>query len=264
MWKKLGLVGISTAIAVLTANKSAQAQIGISPLVVEIQENNGQAQATINVINHTKAPFRARVYTESFTYEKEKGFNTISQNTDSLAPYLQFSPRELVVPAGVTRKVRLNVQIPAKLPDGEYRAVIFTENLEQQKSTNQQGVSTTITTRIGVTVFLRKGELSPKLSITTADWNATKSQILVNMSNSGKASAYPEVHWNLAQAGKTIKLGKVNETGIIANSDRTVSIQIPPKELQLQPGNYQLSGNLIWRAKNGNNSLPFAVNLNIK
>lgn len=264
MWKNLGLVGISTAIAVLASNKSAQAQIGISPLVIEAQENNGQAQATINVINHTKAPFRARVYTESFTYEKEKGFNTIPQNTDSLVPYLQFSPRELVVPAGVTRKVRLNVQMPAKLPDGEYRSVIFTENLEQQKGTNQQGVSTTITTRIGVTVFIRKGELSPKLSITTADWDAAKSQILVNMNNSGKASTYPEVHWTLAQAGKTIKTGKVNETGIITNSDRTVSIQIPPKELQLQPGKYKLSGNVVWRAKNSNNSLPFAVDLNIK
>jgi P pilus assembly chaperone PapD len=264
MWKKLGLVGTIVALAVLTPNKSAQAQIGISPLVIEAQENNGQAQATINVINHTKSPFRARIYTESFTYEKEKGFNTIPQNADSLVPYLQFSPRELVVPAGVTRKVRLNVQIPAKLPDGEYRSVIFSENLEQQKSINPQGVSTSITTRIGVTVFIRKGEISPKLSITTADWNAAKSQILVNMNNSGKASTYSEVHWTLAQAGKTIKTGKVNETGIIANSDRTVNIQIPPKELQLQPGKYQLSGSLIWRAKANNNSLPFAVNLNIK
>ncbi len=264
MWKKLGLVGISAAIAILVVDKSAQAQIGISPLVIEAQESNGQAQATINVVNHTKAPFRARVYTESFTYEKEKGFNTIPESNDSLVPYLQFSPRELVVPAGVTRKVRLNIQMPAHLPAGEYRSAIFTENLEQQKSINQQGVSTTITTRIGVTVFIRKGEISPKLSITTATWDAAKSQILLNMNNSGKASAYPEVHWTLTQAGKAIKTGKVNETGIIANSDRTVSISIPAKELQLQSGKYQLSGNLIWRAKDNNNSLPFTINFNIK
>lgn len=264
MWKKLGLVGINIVLSTLAVDKSAQAQIGISPLVIEAQESNGQAQATINVVNRTKAPFRARVYTESFTYEKEKGFNTIPGNNDSLVPYLQFSPRELVVPAGVTRKVRLNIQMPANLPAGEYRSAIFTENLEQQKNINQQGVSTTITTRIGVTVFIRKGEIAPKLSITTADWDAVKSQILVNMNNSGKASAYPEIHWTLTQAGKAIKTGKVNETGIIANSDRTVGINIPSKDLQLQPGKYELSGNLIWRAKDNINSLPFTVNLNIK
>jgi P pilus assembly chaperone PapD len=248
---------------IITPTGSASAQIGISPMVIEVQESEGQSQATINVINNTNTPFRARIYAESFTYEKDKGFNTIPQNSESLVPYLKFSPRELNVPAGVTRRVRLNVQLPPNLPAGEYRSAIFTENLEQQKQTDLKGIVTTITTRIGVTMFVRKGEHAPKLTITTAEWLPAKSQILMTMNNTGKASAYPEVNWTIAQAGVTIKTGRVSATGIVPNSDRTVNINIPKQELKLKPGKYQLSGDLIWGEPDHKTTVPFSVGVNI-
>jgi P pilus assembly chaperone PapD len=263
MHKRIGLAAIAAVSPLLWAGV-ALAQIGISPLVIEVQENGGQAQATINVINNTNAPFRARVYAESFTYEKDKGFNTIPQNSASLIPYLRFSPRELNVPAGVTRRVRLNVQLPPNLPAGEYRSAIFTENLTQQKQTDRKGIVTTITTRIGVTMFVRRGENSPKLTITKTTWNPTKSQISMTMNNAGKASAYPEIEWNLTQAGKTIKTGKVNATGIVPNSDRLININIPKQELKLQPGNYQVSGNLIWGEQERKIIRPFSIGVGIK
>jgi P pilus assembly chaperone PapD len=264
MWKQLGLLGIGLVATLLGTGQSAQAQIGISPLIIEVQENNGQAQATINVINNTNAPFRARVYSESFTYDKDNGFSTISQNSSSLQPYLKFSPRELNVPAGVTRRVRVNVQLPPNLPAGEYRSVIFTENLDQEKVTDRRGVVTTITTRIGVTMFVRKGESSPKLNITTAEWNSAKSQILVTMNNAGKASAYPDVNWTLTQGRTAIKTGQIASTGIMPGSDRTIKINMPKEELQLKPGTYQLSGDLIWREQDIAKSVPFSVNIIIK
>ncbi len=263
MLKRIKVAVIATVLPLIWM-ESALSQIGVSPMVIEVQESGGQSQATINVINNTNAPFRARVYAESFTYDKDKGFNTIPQNSESLVPYLKFSPRELNVPAGVTRRVRLNVQLPANLPAGEYRSAIFTENLEQQKQTDRKGVITTITTRIGVTMFVRKGENSPKITITTAEWLPEKSQILVMMNNAGKASAYPEVNWKLAQAGKTTKTGLVSATGIISNSDRTVNIDIPKQELKLKPGKYQLSGDLTWGEPDNKTTVPFAVDVDIK
>jgi P pilus assembly chaperone PapD len=263
MWKRFGLAVIGAILPTIWAG-SAQAQIGISPMIIEVQENGGQSQATINVINNTNSPFRARVYAESFTYDKDKGFNTIPQNTESLVPYLKFSPRELNVPAGVTRRIRLNVQLPADLPAGEYRSAIFTENLEEQKQTDKKGLMTTIATRIGVVMFVRKGDSSPKVTITTAEWNPATSQISVNMNNTGKASAYPEVNWTLTQAGKTIKAGVANPTGIVANGDRLVRIDIPKQELKLNPGKYQLSGNLSLGEKENKTMIPFSVDVNIK
>lgn len=260
MWKQLGLVGVSVAASFLALASRVDAQIGISPLIIEVQENNGQAQATINVINNTNKPFRARVSSEFFTYEREQGFNTIPPNESSLVPYLRFSPRELTVPAGVTRRIRLNAQLPPTLPAGEYRSVIFTENLDQQQRTDQKGAVTNITTRIGVTLFVRRGNHMPKITTTTAIWDSKKSRILLGMNNSGKASAYPEVNWRLAQAGKIIETGKVNPTGIIPNSDRTVSI-LPQK---IPTGKYQLSGTLTWGQPEKKSIVPFSADVNIK
>ncbi len=260
MWKQLGLAGIGAIASLPALVNTATAQIGISPLIIEVQENNGQAQATINVINNTNKPFRARVSSEFFTYEKNQGFNTIPANEASLVPYLRFSPRELTVPAGVTRRIRLNVQMPAQLPAGEYRSVIFTENLDQQQRTDQKGAVTNISTRIGVTLFVRRGNHAPKITTTTAIWDAKKSRILLSINNSGKASAYPEINWKLSQAGKNIETGKVNPTGIVPNSDRTVSI-LPQK---LPAGQYQLSGTLTWGEPDKKNIVPFSVDVSIK
>jgi P pilus assembly chaperone PapD len=262
MWKQLSIIGIGL-LAMLTVTP-AQAQIGISPMVIEIQEDNGQAQATINVVNNSNAPFRARVYSESFTYEKNTGFNTIPQNANSLLPYLKFSPRELNVPAGVTRRVRVNAQIPANLPPGEYRSVIFTENLDQEKRADGKGSVATITTRIGVTIFVRRGATAPKLSITTATWHPEKNQIWVDMNNGGNASVYPELQWRLTQGNNTIKTGRVSATGIVPSSDRIIKITIPTTELKTKPGTYQLSGDLMWREQDTPKTTPFSVNVNIK
>jgi P pilus assembly chaperone PapD len=263
MWKRLGFLALATVLPLLSM-ASAQAQIGISPIIIETQESDGQSQATINVINNTNAPFRARVYAESFTYDKEKGFNIISQNTESLVPYLKFSPRELNVPAGVTRRVRLSVQLPPNLPAGEYRSAIFTENLEQQQQTNSKGVMTTISTRIGVVMFVRKGEGAAKVTISTATWNPAKNQILLTMNNAGKASAFPEVNWTIAQAGTKIKTGKIDASGIIANSDRDVKINLSEQDLKLKPGNYKLSGELSWGEQEAKTTVPFAMDVTIK
>lgn len=77
----------------------AKANISISPMVVETEAKRGQAQGRITVSNPSTEDFRARVYTSPFTYDKETGFKTLSKSPTDLAPYLQFSPRELQVGA---------------------------------------------------------------------------------------------------------------------------------------------------------------------
>ncbi|PAX45757.1 P pilus assembly protein, chaperone PapD, partial [Brunnivagina elsteri CCALA 953] len=77
---------------------TAQAQVSLSPMIIEAQSSRGQAKGIINITNNSDETFRARVYAESFTYDKEKGFQTIPSSPNDLKPYLQFSPRELVVP----------------------------------------------------------------------------------------------------------------------------------------------------------------------
>jgi P pilus assembly chaperone PapD len=242
---------------------SAMAQVSISPLVVEMEAKRGQAQGVINVGNETNAPFRARVYAEPFTYSRDAGFQTLKKGeTSDLTPYLQFSPRELNIPPGVERRIRFITRLPPSLPDGEYRAVVFTENLTQ--AIDEGGNSIGLTTRIGVTIYVRKGDLSGALTVENASWNPQQRQIQMLVSNTGGASARPAVNWTLKQGGTVVKTGKLDPTGIVANSERHFLLGYPEKDQSgIAPGEYQLSGELVWSQGDNPRTHRFSVNLTI-
>jgi P pilus assembly chaperone PapD len=241
---------------------ATQAQVDISPLVIEVEANRGQSQGIINVSNSSDQPFRARLYAEPFTYSRDAGFQTLASSSNDLTPYLQFSPRELVVPPGVTRRVRLITRLPPKLAAGEYRAVVFTENLEEVTDTSRNNVA--IVTRVGVTVYVRQGNVSPKLVVDSASWNPEQKQIQLLIRNTGQASARPTVNWTLKRQGAVVETGNLEATGIVAQSDRNFLLKYPI-EGQTAPaaGEYQLSGELVWGEDKNQSKLPFSVNLTI-
>jgi P pilus assembly chaperone PapD len=247
--------------AALLWSGAAQAQMRISPLVIELQSTRGQAQSVINVTNNSNEPFRGRVYAELFTYS-DKGFETLTSSPSDLTPYLQFSPRELTVPPGVTRRVRLITRFPPSLAEGEYRAVVFTETLTQ--ATDNSGNTVALTARIGTTVYVRQGDLSPNLAVESASWNPEQKQIQLRVSNTGKASARPAVSWTLKQGETVVEKGNLDPTGIVAQSDRNFLLNYPTEGKPAPAaGQYQLSGELVWSQGDNQRQQPFSVNLTI-
>src|ERR671932_1698888 len=258
----LALTGWTLSALLFWAGKGV-AQVSISPLVIEVEAKRGQAQGVINVGNDTNEPFRARVYAEAFTYSRDAGFQTLQTGEQNdLTPYLQFSPRELNVPANVERRIRFIVRLPPSLPSGEYRAVVFTENLKEM--VNERGNSVGVATRIGVTIYVRHGELSPTLAIKNATWNSQQRQIQMLVSNTGGASARPIVNWTLKQGETMVKKGSIDPTGIVAKSERNFLLGYPDKNQRgIAPGEYQLSGELVWSEGDNQRTQGFSVNLTI-
>jgi P pilus assembly chaperone PapD len=257
------IAGLFTGICTLCASK-AHAQVRITPMVIEAQANRNQAEGIINITNITNEPFRARVYVQPFTYNRDTGFQTLSSSPADLTPYLQFSPGELTVPPGTTRRIRLISQLPPNLPDGEYRVVIFTENLREISSTNKNGNAVNIRAKIGSTFYVRKGNLSPKLTVDNAKFDAAQNQIKLLVHNQGTASVLPRAHWALKQGNKVVSSGKTEPTGIVAQSDRNFLLNLTStKQTKLSPGNYQLTGELIWGENSKTQSVPFSMNVTI-
>ncbi|HBB30765.1 MAG TPA: P pilus assembly protein, chaperone PapD [Cyanobacteria bacterium UBA9273] len=237
------------------------AQMTISPLVIEVEANRGQSQGVINVTNNSNEPFRGRVYAEPFTYGNN-GFETLTSSPNSLTPYLQFSPTELTVPPGVTRRVRLITRFPPNLPEGEYRAVVFTETLQQ--ATDSSGNAVALTARIGTTVYVRQGNVSSNLAVEDASWNSEQKQIQLLVRNTGKASARLGISWTMKQGETVIKTGSSDPTAVIAESDRNLLLNYPGKDQPAPtPGQYQLTGELVWSEDNNQRTQPFSVNLTI-
>lgn len=244
----------------LLFSAKASAQMSISPLVIEAKADRGQAQSIITITNTSQSPSRVRVYAEPFTYSRDAGFQTLKSTPTDLTPYLQFSPRELTIKPGESRRVRLIGRLAPNLPEGEYRAVVFNETLNDSK--DSAGNKVTLATRIGVTFYVHKGNLFPKLTVDSANFNPKQKQIQLLVRNSGKATARPSVNWTLRRGGNVVKTGKVDANAVVAESDRNFLLNYPAKE-NLDSGQYQLSGELVWGEDNNQSKLPFNLNLTI-
>ncbi|HLP91458.1 MAG TPA: P pilus assembly protein, chaperone PapD [Nostocaceae cyanobacterium] len=239
----------------------AQAQMSVSPMVIEAKAERGQAQGMITITNTSNAPTRVRVYAEPFTYDRDNGFTILPSSPNDLTKYLQFSPRELTIQPGESRRVRLISRLAPNLSDGEYRAVVFNETLTEGK--DSAGNSVGLVARIGVTFYVRKGNVTPNLAVKNVNFNSEKKQIQVLVNNFGQATAITGINWNISQNGKVVKTGNVDPSAVIANSDRyfflTYSNQTTEK---LAPGEYQLSGDLTW-GENNQNKVPFNVKFSV-
>jgi len=252
----------------LLLGAAARANISISPLVVETQVNRGQATGSITVSNLTSEEFRARVYSAPFTYNAEEGFQILDSSPQDLSPYLQFSPRELQIPGTEQRRIRFIARFPPSLPDGEYRAILFTENLkatiqEETDSTGDIIFRTTIVPRIGVAVYVRKGNISHELTLDSARYNPESKTLDLLAINTGKASVILQPEWTLKKDGREINRGRNESITVIAEGSRYIPIDYSAdREQTLEPGDYELSGQLGWGV-NFSNKIDFSVDFTV-
>lgn len=252
----------------LLLGTAARANIGISPMVVETEVNRGQAQGSITVSNQGAEDFRARIYSAPFTFDEEGGFQVLESSPQDLSPYLQFSPRELQVPGADQRRIRFIARFPPSLPDGEYRAILFTESLspitqEQTNSTGDVIFRTTIVPRIGVAVYVRKGDISHELTIDSARYNPESKKLDLLVMNTGQASVIIQPEWKLEKAGEEIYSALGDPITAIAEQSRYINVDYSADgELTLEPGEYELSGKLGWGV-NYRNTMDFSVNFTV-
>ncbi|NJM19991.1 MAG: P pilus assembly protein, chaperone PapD [Richelia sp. RM2_1_2] len=241
--------------------ENAQAQIQISPLVIEREAKQGKSQGVINITNTSNETFRARVYTLPFTYNKD-GFEELKSSPQDLSPYLTFSPRELVLEPGQTRQIRATSRFLPSSPKGEYRAVIFTEDLKEIKTTNGNR-TIGLTPRLGVTFYVRYGDVSPNLKVESATYNPQTKKIVLQVQNSGNATARPKINWNLKNSEIKVADGRTDAYTVIFGGARNLQIDLSANEKQIAAGNYKLSGELTWREGDKDKNLPFNVDVNI-
>lgn len=238
-----------------------QAQIQVSPLVIEREARKGTARGVINITNKSDKTFRARVYTAPFTYDKN-GFEELKSSSQDLSPFLTFSPRELVIQPGQTRQIRAISRFLPSSAKGEYRAVIFTEDLEEIKTTNgQQTIG--VKPRMAVTLYVRNGNVAPNLKVESASYNPKTKKITLQVKNSGNATARPKINWNLKNSAGSIANGRENAYTVIAEAERNIQIDLSKNEKEIAAGNYKLAGELTWREGDKDKSLPFNVDVNV-
>jgi hypothetical protein len=239
--------------------RSQAISIGVSPLVTISELKGSQVRASFSVSNKGNVPVRARIYTQDFEYDKEKGYVAIGDHSNSAKPYLQFSPKELVVAPGVTREVRVNITIPPGKPDGEYRIAVFTEDLTERKITDPtQKYITIVRPQIASVFFVTKGNVTAQVSATSVGWNKETKAPRIVLKNQGRASGYPTVVWKLEQGGKAVANSEIQGVIVQGGKERAIDLRLDDK-VKLAAGQYKLVGKI----NGGGQEVPFALDLNV-
>jgi hypothetical protein len=236
-------LGIGLVSNLLMAIPLLAQQFTVSPLVTIVDAKSGQARGTISVINQAKDPLRMRIYAESFTYDQKTGFTFTAKDDRSAAPYLQFSPREIEIPPGVTRNIRVAVSLPPSLPDQEYRVAVFLEDLKEKVvKPNVNSNVLSIKARVASVFFFSKGNSTANIQARTTVWNAENKKINILLENQGKKTAYPDVDWRIDRNGKEIAANSIRGVIVQAQNSREVEIKSNDQPLNLTSGEYNLSG----------------------
>ncbi len=217
----------------------------VSPMVTITEARGGQAKGAITISNQGKEPLRMRVYAEDFTYDRKKGFVTIGKHERSAVPYLQFSPRELVIPPGITRNVRVSTTFLPSLPNLEYRAVIFVEDLKERDLKQSNGNAVIIKTRVASVFYTSKGAAQSNLQVSTANWDNDTKKLSVLLTNRGTQSGYPDVNWRIEKDGKEIAKGTMRGILVQSENEREILLTSEGKQLNLSSGNYTFSGKIV-------------------
>jgi hypothetical protein len=230
-------------IALISPAQAQTQRFEVSPMVTITRMRNSQAKGAITITNSGKEPLRVRVYAEDFTYDRQ-GFVSTTSHPQSAISYLQFAPRELVVPPGVTRNVRIGATLPSSLPDGEYRAVIFLEDLKEQKIlTGANNRSVNVKVRIASVFYFNKGVINSEPKVNGAIWDPSKREIKMLVANTGKTTAYPDIEWRLERDGKVVAKDQISGFLLQSGVERELSLDLGGKPLT--PGNYSIVGNII-------------------
>jgi P pilus assembly chaperone PapD len=235
----------------------------LSPIVTISTLQGGRSRGSINITNNASEPVRMRVYAESFTYDRKQGFVSTPKDDRSAVSYLNFSPRELVLQPGVTRNVRVAVTLPPSLPNQEYRAAVFVEELKDKdiqptnSPTNSRKLS--ISLRVASVFFFSKGSDGiANIQARTAIWSVTAKRVAVVIENIGKQTARPEVSWRIERNGQTVVKDTINGIIIQAENSREVILQTSGKSPDLTRGEYRIVGDII---NNGQKPITFSLPL---
>lgn len=264
LFKPAAILGLLTTTALsITIPAPINAQtvsITVSPMVTINKVKGAQARGSFSIRNNSQIPIRTRIYAQDFDYDRDRGYVKTENHPNSATPYLQFSPRELIIPPGVTRDVRVNITIPPSKPDGEYRVAVFTEDLTERKIVDPKNKYVTIIRpQIASVFFISKGNVSPQLNAVSVGWNPETSSPRLVLKNQGQSSAYPEVDWKLKQGNRDIHSHTIQGIVLQAGKERAIDLKIPP-EIKLAPGDYTFTGEID--NKDGK-TVPFSLTLTV-
>lgn len=206
----------------------------VSPPRVETDVRPGDTRRQVIELHHVgRQAGRFRIYTSDWSLKDDGTVDfTEALAPQSCRPWVSIERRELTIAPNGRHRYRFEISAPEGTPPRECRFAIMIEGLDATKVA-QGAFSFPVTGRVGVVVYVKVGDVAPKLEIGKARVGETKSGRLplLDVTNTGSATGRlegflvakdadglevelaPDPAPILPGASRTIALVPVNEEG---------------------------------------------------
>jgi P pilus assembly chaperone PapD len=199
------LAGMILCAAVILPLAPAHATF-ISPKRVMIEDK--QRAGTFNILNRTNKTMVYKFDWERYIYTPDGTDSMLNEKAVApeykpADPYLQFSPRQVIIKPGESQTIRILVRRPADLPQGEYRSniLIQPEPLEEAKVPDtlpEPGMSgiLKVRTHASIPIILRQGATAVDFTVSNANITQSEGKNIVNLqiANNSTRSIYMIPH----------------------------------------------------------------------
>lgn len=217
------------------------ANVSLVPLRVVL--DTGKRSAEIYVINSGNAEGRYRL---SFSHMDMDAFGNLTTRPAGQRAMgelfaddmLRFSPHEMTLAPGESQVVRVQLKLPADLPEGEYRAHLSAVTLPPDGGVSAHAAQGQFSVKlhpafgISIPVIIRKGHLSATAALDHAQLSTAGARsLLVDLERQGNASIYGDFEVRFApKSGKALDAGQMKGVAVYTpNPLRHVQIPLAPQ-----------------------------------
>lgn len=266
LYTSLLLCKVGILLSPLVQILPSQAQVAISPTIIEADVERGQTQAIITINNGSALTYKYTLSTSPFTYD-DAGFVPLTESPNDLSQFLRFSPRTLVIPPNTRRQIRLVALLNPSLPEGEYRSAISvvgqihnipseTEGESQASQATFQYIPNSI-----IPIYIRKGKVQEVILAEEISFNTEKKQVGVTINNSGNNTEFVGLEWVLKQNEMLIEEGMQPPRTVISGTKRTISLN---HSSDISPGLYEVDGHISFKTEDDKTvEIPFSSQVEI-
>lgn len=214
----------------------ALAQVGIQPAYVEVDLRAGRPAGRFVISNLGEAVERFRVNAIHFTYDPDGALKQSRDGNHSMAPWIIFNPKELVLPPKSKRAVRFAVVPRERLVEGEYWAAMELESLKRSEAlsedANGRKVKIKVVATIMVPIFGTVGEVDyrgrvSRVALRPAEGKPQLAAVLTNTGN-GRIGARGSYQL-LNDRGKVVSEGSIGRAYVMRGCSRRFAVLLDEK-----------------------------------
>ncbi len=178
---------------VVTYPISSSAQVGVSPRLLELNNEAINKTHAFRLFNFSKKDTEVEVEISNWTMDEVNKIKIIASDHNSLDQWTIVNPLRFKINAGSSQTIRLAFRLPVDAAPGEYRTMLYFNQILKDDDPSKDQVKSKF--RIGAAVYLQIGEKKPIIKVNKV--NIDEGYITLEASNMGNTHVRFNGYWAL-------------------------------------------------------------------